>query len=236
MIGESGSGKTTVKDDLEEWIKKTNQPVILIEPYVIGMEDDDKKGKSIKAAHVAEAILAKLKPFESPKNSHEARFRQVHEALRDSSRSGYSHLLVIEEGHSIPIPLLKHFKRFLELKDGLSKLLGICIIGQPELADKLGERNAKVREVVQRCEVVSLLPLDNELEDYLTHRFTMVGKEVSEVMDLEGVCRAMRAKLSRKDDWSNLYPLAVHNIMVAAMNEAAALGVPQVTAELVMGV
>lgn len=46
------------------------------------------------------------------------------------------------------------------------------LIGQPELADKLSERNMEVREVVQRCEVVELLPLDNSLEEFLTFAAT----------------------------------------------------------------
>ncbi|HBU7864623.1 TPA: AAA family ATPase, partial [Escherichia coli] len=114
-------------------------------------------------AAIAEAIISTIAPLESIKRSQDARFRQLHRVLKDSSQAGFSHVLVIEEAHSLPIPTLKHLKRFFELESGFKKLLSIVLIGQPELADKLSERNMEVREVVQRCEVVELLPLDNSL-------------------------------------------------------------------------
>jgi hypothetical protein len=56
-------------------------------------------------------------------SSPEARFRQLHEVLRDSHRTGARHVLLIEEAHCLPVPTLKHLKRYLELKDGMKPLL-----------------------------------------------------------------------------------------------------------------
>lgn len=129
---------------------------MVIEPYVIAMEDNDQKGKTLKAMHIAEAILGYRRGcWKNPKRSSEARFRQLHRVLRDSRRTGRSHVLVIEEAHALPIPTLKHLKRFMELEDGFKKLLGIILIGQPELAMKLSEQSQEAREVVQRCHVWS---------------------------------------------------------------------------------
>lgn len=235
VVGESGAGKSTLRRDLAEWIHRENEPVILIEPYVLGMEDNDVKGKTLKAGHIAEAILAAVTPRDSVKQSPEARFRQVHNALRESHRAGNRHVLVIEEAHGLPLPTLKHLKRFFELEDGFSKLLGIALIGQPELGQKLDERNPSVREVVQRCEVVTLRPLDDELEGYLRHRFQMVNKTLDEVMDSSAI-GALRTKLAGRGRHSVLYPLAVHNVVTAALNEAETLGIPHITADLVEGV
>ena len=154
VIGESGAGKSTLRRDLIERVNRENAPVIVIEPYIIAMEDNDVKGKTLKAAAIAEAIISTIAPLESIKRSQDARFRQLHRVLKDSSQAGFSHVLVIEEAHSLPIPTLKHLKRFFELESGFKKLLSIVLIGQPELADKLSERNMEVREVVQRFEVV----------------------------------------------------------------------------------
>ncbi|MFP4733744.1 AAA family ATPase, partial [Pasteurella multocida] len=85
---------------------------------------------------------------------------QLHRVLKDSARAGNQHVLIIEEAHSLPVPTLKHLKRFFELEDGFKKLLSIVLVGQPELKLKLSERNFEVREVVQRCEIVTLEPLD----------------------------------------------------------------------------
>ncbi len=240
VVGESGAGKSTLRRDLIERINRENAQVIVIEPYIIAMEDNDNKGKTLKAASIAEAIINTLAPLEGVKRSQEARFRQLHRVLKDSSNAGYSHVLVIEEAHSLPLPTLKHLKRFFELENGFKKLLSIVLVGQPELAMKLSERNQEVREVVQRCEVVELLPLDTQLEAFLTFKFDRAGKSVKEVLDASAT-DAIRARLSsniggRKGVVSLLYPLAVSNLTIAAMNLAAQIGVPVVNADVIKGI
>ena len=141
VVGESGAGKSTLRRDLIDRINNENLPIIVIEPYIIAMEDNDKKGKTLKAAHIAEAVISTLAPLERMKQSPEARFRQLHRVLKDSSRAGNQHVLIIEEAHSLPVPTLKHLKRFFELEDGFKKLLSIVLVGQPELKLKLSELN-----------------------------------------------------------------------------------------------
>ena len=243
VVAESGAGKTTLMRDLEDRIVRENQPILLIRPYVLGMEDNDQKGKTLKATHIAEALMAAVAPLEKPKSSPEARFAQLHKALRESHTAGYRHCLVIDEAHSLPIPTIKHLKRFFELELGFKKLLSIILIGQPELKAKLSERNQDVREVVQRCEMVELAPLDGgRLDEYLKFKFDRLGKPIGEVIDTSGI-DALRAKLTfssnrreRPDTVSLLYPLAVGNLLTACMNLAAEIGVPTVTADVVKGV
>jgi type II secretory pathway predicted ATPase ExeA len=74
VIGESGAGKSTLRRDLIERIHRENAPVIVIEPYIIAMEDNDNKGKTLKAASIAEAIINTIAPLENVKRSQEARF------------------------------------------------------------------------------------------------------------------------------------------------------------------
>lgn len=243
VVAESGAGKTTLMRDLEDRIVRENQPILLIKPYVLGMEDNDQRGKTLKATHIAEAIMAAVAPLEKPKSSPEARFAQLHKALKESHAAGYRHCLVIDEAHSLPIPTIKHLKRFFELELGFKKLLSIILIGQPELKVKLSERNQDVREVVQRCEMVELAPLDGgRLDEYLKFKFDRLGKPIGEVIDTSGI-DALRAKLTltstrrdRPETVSLLYPLAVGNLLTACMNLAAEIGVPTVTADVVKGV
>lgn len=235
VIGESGAGKSTLREELQDRIRREEQAVLMVEPYVLAMEGTDQVGKTLRAQHIGEAIMATVDPLAKTKSSPEARFRQVHETLRNSARAGHSHVLVIEEAHSLPMATLKHLKRFRELKDGLRPLLSIILIGQPELATKLSEHNPEVREVVQRIEILTLPPLGHHLGDYLTHRFKRLGLPLDKVLD-NSALDALRARLTpARGEGSLLYPLAVHNALAGAMNRAADLGVPQVTADVVRG-
>ena len=235
VVGESGAGKSTLRRDLLDRLSRENESVIVIEPYILGMEDNDRKGKTLKAASIAEAIIHTLNPLERPLLSPEARYRQLHRLLRESSRAGNRHVLIIEEAHSLPPATLKHLKRFWELEDGFKKLLGIILVGQPELRLRLSETNPEVREVVQRIELIELRPLDNELDAYLSFKFQRLGKNASDIITEDGI-GAMRERLTvnagKRGKVSLLYPLACNNFLTAAMNLAAELGIPQVDADV----
>jgi len=241
VVGESGAGKTTLAEDLEERIKADKRDVVVIRPYVLAMEANDQKGKTLKSSHIAEAIAAALDPQLKVKSSPEARFRQVHDLLKASRRSGRRHLLVIEEAHCLPPATLKHLKRFLELKDGMQRLIGIALIGQPELRDRLSSQNAEVREVAQRCEIVELEPLDADLEGYLRHKFARFDLKFEDVFEADAV-DAIRARLVNvprgvkpSDARSECYPLVVNNLVCRAMNAAARTGWPHVDAQVISG-
>lgn len=236
VVGESGAGKSTLRRDLIARLYAEQAPVIPVLPYVLGMEDNDTRGRTLKSAHIAEAILAAVHPLATPRRSPEALFRQLHQVLRDSWQSGYRHCLIIEEAHCLPIPTLKHLKRLRELEHGFSPLVSIILIGQPELATKLSERNAEVREVVQRIEVVELEPVAAaRVEEYLAFRLARSGVALDQVIDAGGI-QALTERLTwrtRDGEQSLLYPLAIGNLLVNALNLAAQLGEPRITAALI---
>lgn len=241
IVGESGSGKSTLAEELEQRIADEQRPVRLIRPYILAMEDSDAKGKPMKSTQIGEAIMRTLAPTTQIKSSPEARFEQIHNTLKASRQAGYSHLLVIEEAHCLPKATLKHLKRFTELKQGLSRLLGVALIGQPELRVKLSDQNPDVREVVQRCELVELPPLDNELEAYIQHKLSRAGAEASAIFEPDAY-DAIRARLIRmprggrpSDAVSVCYPLVVNNLVTRAMNAAASVGMAKVDASVIAG-
>lgn len=243
VIGESGAGKSTLRHDLIEWINVNNEPITVIEPYVLGLEDNDAKGKMIKSIDIAAAIITTIDPNAKPRRGSEARAKQMHDLLRASAQTGRQHVLVIEEAHGLPIPTLKHLKRFFELQEGFKKLLSIVLIGQTELEWKLSERNPEVREVVQRCETVTLPPLDNHVESYLRHKFARVDVNFDALFDASAVDEIRnRLRRSEAEGWrgnrsvqtkSLCYPLAVNNLVAGAMNEAVKIGAPRITGELI---
>ena len=241
VVGESGAGKTTLAEDLEERIKNDKRDIVIIRPYVLAMEENDSKGKTLKSAAIAEAIARALDPTVALRSSPQGRFNQIHSLLKASRSAGRRHLLLIEEAHCLPTPTLKHLKRFLELKDGMQRLMGIALIGQPELRQRLGSNNAELREVTQRCELVELAPLDAELEGYLRHKFARFELKFEDVFAPDAV-DAIRARLVHlprggkpQDARSLCYPLVVNNLVCRAMNAAARAAWPQVDAQVIAG-
>lgn len=241
ICGESGAGKSTLAEDLEERIKADSRDVVVIRPYVLAMEENDTKGKTLKSSAIADAIITALDPTAAIRQSPQAKFNQVHKLLKSSFNAGRKHVLLIEEAHGLPTATLKHLKRFLELKDGMRRLMGIALIGQPELRQRLSGNNAELREVTQRCAVVELDPLDNELEDYLKHKFMRCGLKYEDVVapDAADAIRARLTFIPRggkvADARSMCYPLVVNNLVAKAMNKAAAIGWPVVDAQAIAG-
>lgn len=240
LVSESGGGKTTMLQDLEARLQADRRPVIVIKPWVLGMEDSDTRGKTLKSADILHAIITTLDPLAQPRQTLQARSDQARLLLAKSMEAGYTHMLAIEEAHSLPEATLKHLKRLHEMRLGRRPLLGILLLGQTELGLRLDPRRASLREVTQRCEVVNLLPLDGDLQAYLRHRARAAGHDLDKFIDDSGI-NEIRARLTisrpgKSAAVSLTYPLAVNNLMTAALNLAAELGAPVITRDVVRGV
>lgn len=232
VIGESGAGKTVLRRDLIDRIQRDQQPIILVQPRLID------KG-TLTASAICEAIIDDLRPGEKVRRSLEGKARQVEKLLIDSSRADNVHCLVIEEAHDLSISTLKFLKRFWELEDGFKKLLSILLIGQPELKNKLDERqHYEAREVIRRCEVAELVPLDRHLEEYLTLKLKRIGKNLGDLFDANAF-DAMRARLTRNSrngagqSTSMVYPLVVNNLTTKALNLCAEIGAEKINADVI---
>ena len=233
VIGESGAGKSTLRRDLIDYIRQEKEKIIVIQPKTFD------KGRLTPAA-ICDAIVGDMSAELNPTlpRSLEAKARMVERILTDSSRLGNSHVLIIEEAHDLTIPALKYLKRFWEIEDGHTKLLGIVIIGQPELKLKLNEQvNYEAREVIRRIEQAELLPLDNDLEAYLTMKFKKLNIGINSVM-ADDAFDAIRQKLTFQkrgggNSVSLVYPLVVNNLVKKAMNLAADNGETLINAELI---
>jgi type II secretory pathway predicted ATPase ExeA len=231
LVGESGSGKTTIRRYATDRMAAEGEKVRVIAPRCI-----DKTRLTTGA--ICDAIVADCSA-ETPRRTLEAKARQVERILTNSSRSGYSHVLMIEEAHDLSVQTLKYLKRFWEMEDGFKKLLSIVLVGQPELKARLDEgKNWEAREVIRRMEVLELEPLGTgaEVAAYLGIKFGRLGKERKAVIDDSG-CEALAGKLRRQTrngvTYSVAWPLLVNNWCRRAMNEAAELGTDLVDAEVV---
>lgn len=238
IVGESGSGKTTMLDDLKDKVLRERKPLVFIEPSVEGMEDSDTKGKSIKSADIQTAVVLTLDATAAVAQSAEKRSRQVRRMLEESTASGRSHLLIIEEAHALPVPTLNHLKRLHErMRQGRKPMLGILLLGHPELEKKLARFD--VREVMQRCEIARLRALGADLSGYLQVRCQAASRKLDEFITPDGVDE-LRTRLMSSGGAdgpvSLLYPLNVNNWMIAAINTAAELGAPVIDRDVVRAV
>lgn len=238
IIGESGSGKTTLREDLEERIREERKSVVLIKPYARARS---RSSNPMQPTHIEAAMFRALGAGLPRKSNPDDRSDQITGLLKASSDAGYTHLLLIEEAHRMPVDTLKQLKNFMEMKHGMRRLLGVALIGQPELRDLLSERNPEVREIVQRCEQIDMEPLDNDLAAYLEHKFDRAGARLADVLEADAV-DAIRARLVHlprggkpQDARSVCYPLVVNNLVCRAMNAAAAVGWPKVDAQVIAG-
>jgi type II secretory pathway predicted ATPase ExeA len=231
LVGESGSGKSTLRRlAIERW-KQEGQKVRVIIPRIID------KGR-LTASLICDAIIEDCST-EKPRRTLEAKARQVEHILTNSSRSGFSHVLMIEEAHDLSIQTLKYLKRFWELEDGFKKLLAIVLIGQVEMKAKLDEsKNWEAREIIRRMEILELEPLGEgkDIAGYLDIKFSRIGKTRAAVFD-DTACDALARKLRRQTlngvVYSVAYPLNVNNWARRAMNLAASLNVKVVDADVV---
>jgi type II secretory pathway predicted ATPase ExeA len=233
VIGESGSGKTTLRKLLQHRIANERQQIRVIFPQTL-----DKS--KLNTSAICTAIIKDLEPESKVRSSLEGLARQVNEVLLRSSRAGFKHVLMIEEAHDLSITTLKYLKRFYEIEsdDGFGKVLAIVLVAQPEMKVKLDAgRYPMAREFINRCEIATLEPLHQQVGAYLKHKFARCNVAIEAIFE-EGAYEAIRARWTKIDPETRqvrtqLYPLIVNNTATRAMNRAAELGLPLVTADLI---
>ncbi len=236
VVGESGSGKSTLREELIDRVKNENGKTVIIEPYTLAMAENESNGKPMRSQHIAEAIISTIAPGTTVPSSPEMRFRRLHQLLKSAHGAGTHHCVIIEEAHDLHRHTLKSLKRFWELKDGLHRLLSIILIGQTELGEKLKPADAGVREVVQRCDVLHIAPIE-DVAGFLRFRFVRAGIDFGKIFTEDGV-DAIKESLTVAQDRSGNgvymgYPLMIANMTIAALNLAASAGERQVTADVV---
>lgn len=237
VVGESGAGKSVLlRDALERILDDEEQQMRVIQPQLI-----DKT--RLTSGMITEAIIYDLAPDARLRRTLEGKERQAQALLKDSHRAGRRHVLVIEEAHDLTIHTLKLLKRYWEIVEGHRHLLGIILIGQPELQRRLENYSYEARELINRLEIATLEPLGKDLEDYLRMKFERVGAKVNDVLAPDA-CDALRIKQMRdvtvngriQGQVSHLYPLAVNVAITRAMNRAAELGAPLVTGDVIRNI
>ena len=227
VVGEVGSGKTTIKNDFIETQEKAG--VTLIQPYML-----DKTQLAVR--HIEEAIIYGLNPKAKLRLSREARGRQLAQLLQDSTKAGRKHVLIVEEAQDLTTMVLKVLKRLVEIKAGNRSCISVVMIGQPELLVRLdASRNHHLRELINRTTVAEIAPLGSatEVKEYLERKFARPAQVFAESAYSAILERLSEAKNGRR--LSVAYPLAINNLVAEALNQAADLGLSELNDELLRG-
>ena len=226
VVGESGAGKSVMRNALLHELEQSDDEIIVIQPQIV-----DKKKAS--ANSLLDAIIQDIDPNASIPNSSERKARKAHSVLSASRKAGNKHVLIQEEAHKHESSIFPFYKQLWEFESGFNKLLGIVLIGQPELKYHLSlQHNWDSREFINRCEVAELEPLDACLEEYLKFKFERVGADVSQIIadDAYDFLRETMFVNTRAGRTSILHPLFIHNRIVQAMNLCAEIGMPHIDA------
>lgn len=229
ISGEVGSGKSTMRKAVEEQLKQ--EGIAIVFPEII-----DKR--RITPSSLIDAIIYDLTE-ERARGSLEAKTRQASRTLRTRAKNQMKQVIIIEEAHLLTVDAFKALKQIYELEEGFGKIVGIVLIGQTELAYLLDEvKHPEMREVIRRVQTAVISGMGADTSAYLELKFKRVKKPLADVF-AEGAIDAIVARTTHKmgrQTVSTAHPLTVNNIVMHAMNEAAALGEPLVTAEIIRSV
>lgn len=232
IVGEVGSGKSTIRKRVIEQLRAAGD-VHIVYPEILDKE-------RVGSGSLCDAIIMSISA-EKPKNKHEQKARQVRGLLMERTQNNSRCCLIVEEAHRLSVPAFKTLKQLHELEDvsGYKKLLGIIVLGQPELSDLLDERlHPEMREVIRRCQVAHINGLQN-IGGYIAKKLVAVGGKAENVIDQEAI-ELLGKKLVAKDEqnrtFSIAYPLTVNHYVARAINLAYELGESKVTADVVMAI
>lgn len=126
------------------------------------------------------AVVRGLKHGQLPERKSELMEDALLETLQgqveDNSREGKDTLVVLDEAHAVPDDeVFEKIRLLLNLQKQDRFLVGLLLVGQPELAQKVANLRQLEQRIAIRCH---LGPLDlAQTGEYIRHRLKVAGKE-----------------------------------------------------------
>lgn len=210
--GHVGSGKTILKRRVVDECLKSKGKLHLLWPEFMNME-------KVHSGSIASFILRKF--------NHPAPHDLVHRAdklkslLSSMADEGTRVALGFDECHRLHPNLLTALKNFWELgSGGFDRYLGLVLFGQPHFEDTL--RQAAFREILERLDIVRVQGLGKNATGYLAHRLKIAGGKLDALIEPAVVARLVKVADT---------PLALGNVVNAALLKAYEVGSKSITAE-----
>lgn len=175
ILGEAGTGKTTLVRTALAGIGDTPSRYVLVSNPTLGREEFYEY-LAREFGLTAAAATSKTRFLGELQEDVEARFA-----------AGGLTGLIIDEAQSMPHALLEEIRLLGNIETTTTKLLNIVLCGQPELADRLNEQNLRQlkQRVALRCE---LRPLSlAETASYISGRLRIAGGAPSDIFTRDAV-------------------------------------------------
>jgi N-acetylmuramoyl-L-alanine amidase len=211
LIAEPGMGKTTLLYQVLEGLRETARAAFLFQTqcssreffqYLLSELGVDSTGMGLVAMHT-----------------------KLNEMLFAEMLSGKRFVLIVDEAQDLDDSVLETIRLLSNFETSHTKLLQIILAGQPQLAEKLGQK--RQAQLLQRIAVVQHLEAlsQEETAGYIRHRLKVAGHCGESLFEPEA--------LALVSDRSRGIPRIINKICYQALLEAHAQGRRTVSAEIV---
>ncbi len=161
ITGEIGSGKTTVCRTLLQKLEPSARVAVITNP-------------TLTAKQLLEAICAQFR-MPTEKRTKVALLTALNRFLVQENDAGNTVVLILDEAQNLSVRALEEMRLISNMETDTQKLVQIMLLGQPELRDKLNQR--ELEQLRQRISLrYHLRSLDKkETRQYIEHRLSVAG-------------------------------------------------------------
>ncbi|MCH7897884.1 MAG: AAA family ATPase [Proteobacteria bacterium] len=171
ISGEIGSGKTTL---LQSFLADIGDDIV----YALVSQTQ------LTVTQFLQAVLTEFgfKPFKKRKVE---LLDMLNMYLIEQYTNGKKVVLIVDEAQNLSKKVLEEIRLLSGIETHKEKVLRIILAGQPELRQTLD--SPRLKQLVQRIRLrFHLGPLDRiELQEYITHRLKVAGRETDDLFDEE---------------------------------------------------
>lgn len=175
MLGEAGTGKTTLVRATLDLLKSTRVvPSVILNP-ILGTNEE-----------FFDAVLRGFK-LDGFRRSNVEMMEVLQRFLTQQNRRGRIPVLLVDEAQELSKPLLEQVRMLSNLEADGQKQMQFVLSGQPELAEKLDSHDYRAlrQRITVRCRLEQLNP--DETWNYLHTRLLLAGSDGREIFLPEAV-------------------------------------------------